>query len=317
MEEKNTLKIHKLLTKVFLMKSMILLATFSSIFILSCDIFKPPPNPYENKILFTSSKSGINQLYMMNSDGSEITQITNGEYWHAYGRWSKDHSKIVCNTNEGIGISAPFNIAVMNSDGSERVLLTRGSQMSWHPDGNKILYSYYNFELGMLGQLFYINMFDTSFNRIELQSSVGQGEFSPNGNNFLCIETDYVNEPPNNKIKIFSYPGLKTIITIDSAGYRPRWSPNGREIVYTKENPSTNAYDVYVMNNSGSDIKRITNNISNTSYIYPCFSPDGEKILFLTYTLDGSNIWNMYMIDINGENLYKIISDSSIVSCDW
>jgi Tol biopolymer transport system component len=302
--------------KQFPVKLIIISLTVITLFI-ACDIFNPPSNPYSDKILFTSSRSGKNQIYMMNSDGSEIAQITSGDYWYTDGRWSQDHRKIVCNTNEGIGISSPFNIAVMNSDGSERALITRGSQMSWHPDGDKIIYSFWNFELGTPIQLFCINMIDTSINIIEMENSVGMGEFAPNGNKFLCIEADYVNDPPNNKLKIISYPDIETIMTIDSAGYRPRWSPNGRKIVFTNENPSTGSYDVYVMNNRGGDIQRITDNTSNTPYIYPCYSPDGKKILFLAYTVDGSNIWNMYMIDEDGTNLHKVISDSSVVSCDW
>ncbi|MGE5798095.1 MAG: TolB family protein [Ignavibacteria bacterium] len=41
---------------------------------------------YNNKILFTSSRSGKEQLYTMNPDGTNIKQITSGQYWHNNGR---------------------------------------------------------------------------------------------------------------------------------------------------------------------------------------------------------------------------------------
>ena len=63
---------------------------------ISCDSLEPLPEKVSNKILFTSAKSGKEQLYMMNPDGSGVRQITYGEYKHYGGRFSPDGKKIIC-----------------------------------------------------------------------------------------------------------------------------------------------------------------------------------------------------------------------------
>src|SRR5690606_19164819 len=114
---------------------------FTSLFSSCENSVEPDEINYHNKILFTSSRSRISQLYMMNPDGTDIKQITNGEFWHSNGRWSPDIKKIVCNTEEGSTI-AGFQMAVMDVDGLNRQLLGYGNQMSWHPSGDEILFSY-------------------------------------------------------------------------------------------------------------------------------------------------------------------------------
>jgi len=113
------------------------------IIICNCKIDKNPliydPISYHNKILFTSNRSGKDQLYMMNPDGTGIRQITSGKWWHNNGRWSPDAQKIVCHTEENT-TTAGIQMVVMNSDGSDRKLLGYGFQMSWHPDGNEVLF---------------------------------------------------------------------------------------------------------------------------------------------------------------------------------
>ena len=112
----------------------------------SCDTTEPELFDYHNKILFTSSRSGKEQLYMMNPDGTDIVQITSGQYWHNNGHWSSDAQKIVCNTEEGT-TTGGFEMVVMNADGSNRTLLGWGYQVSWVPNESCILFTYSALEI--------------------------------------------------------------------------------------------------------------------------------------------------------------------------
>ena len=284
----------------------------------SCDTTEPKEIvDYHNKILFTSSRSGKQQLYMMNPDGTNIRQITSGKYSHFAGRWSTDATKIVCNTEERT-TTAGTQMVVMNADASQRKLLVWGTQMSWYPDGSKILFAHCpSCEIG----IFEINVYLFNLNNTNLKELIrnaGAAEFSPNGDRIIFGEPDYIGNPPMPKVKIINYPGLTDTSTIGVLIHYPSWSPDGKEIAFSRrETTSSYNYDIYIMNINGSNLRRITNNKTNEPYIYPRWSPDGKKIIFLSYTVDGIKKWRIYMINVDGSNLHRIIEDNSVTSCDW
>jgi len=295
----------------------ILLTTSASIFILfnSCSSTEPVTIDYHNKILFTSSRSGKEQLYMMNPDGTDIRQITNGEYWHSNGRWSPDASKIVCNTEEG-STTAGTEMVVMNSYGGNRTLLGYGNQISWYPDGSEIIFSYWQgAEIGIYdNKLFSINP-DGNNRKVLSEKYAGSHTFSPDGSQIAFS----VKPDSSTRIVILDYPLFDNPTYIGPQGpYAPGWSPGGKEIAFSKREISTEPNDdIYIMNSDGSNVRKITNNTSNMPYVYPRWSPDGEKIIFLAYTVDGTQKWYLYIVNKDGTDLHKVIDDDSVTSCDW
>src|SRR5690606_2597309 len=153
---------------------------FFALIFSSCDnSVEPDETNYHNKILFTSSRSGIPQLYMMNPDGSEIKQITSGQYSHSGGRWSPDPSKIVCNTNENI-TTAGMQMVIMNSDGTNKQLLGIGSHMSWAPNGKEITFAFSpKAELGDRSRYIYIINSDGT-DTVQLTNLLGIQDNTPN-----------------------------------------------------------------------------------------------------------------------------------------
>ncbi len=98
--------------------------------------FDPSWSPIENKIAYKSN----NQIYTMNSDGEEITQLTT-ENSNANPAWNPDGTKIVYTYYEPGGAS----IWIINSDGTGKIPLTtssdgEGSLPSFSHDGSKIVY---------------------------------------------------------------------------------------------------------------------------------------------------------------------------------
>jgi Tol biopolymer transport system component len=102
----------------------------------------PEWSPDGNKIVFTSviastfqgNPIGLFEIFVMNADGSEQTQLTNTAF-NGDPTWSPDGTKIVF---KGDGIS------IMNADGSEQTMLTDNqidySEPSWSPDGTRIAF---------------------------------------------------------------------------------------------------------------------------------------------------------------------------------
>ena len=100
----------------------------------------PSYAPSGDKIVFTSNRAGTRQLYIMNSDGSEIQRISNGSGSYAEPVWSPRGDYIAFTKME----ANTFYIGVMRPDGSGERLLTMSwldESPTWSPNGRVIMFS--------------------------------------------------------------------------------------------------------------------------------------------------------------------------------
>ena len=306
--------------------NFVLFSSFITIFFVffnSCDDGPTEPDrseAYHNKILFTSSRSGKEQLYMMNPDGTNIKQITSGEYAHFAGRWSPDASRIVAKTDENLTTAGSYMV-VMSSDGTNRVILSYGSQMSWQPDGNKILFTHCpSCEIGIFNMKLY--RIEPNGNNLLVLSEEYAGEtaFSPTGEEIAYVYSNISDSIPKSKIVILDYPTFENAKIIGPAGaVMPAWSPDGKEFVFAyKESNSNQNYTIAIMKTDGSVFRKIITNISDQNYFYPRWSDDGKKIIFLGFSVNETKYSQyIYIVNKDGTDLKKIIDDSSVTSCDW
>ena len=95
------------------------------------------------KIIFTSDRDGISQIYLMNPDGTDQTNISivNPNVEPDFSpSWSSDGSKILFNSAK----DGYLQIYVMNVDGTNRTQLTNNfsnnQNPSWAPDDSLILF---------------------------------------------------------------------------------------------------------------------------------------------------------------------------------
>jgi len=85
----------------------------------------------------------------------------------------------------------------------------------------------------------------------------------------------------------------------------PSISPDGKKIVYT-----TNAGDIWIVNVMTKQTKKLNLELKNINHCR--FSPDGKRIIFTVFhepKMDDSNIW---IVDINGVNLRKLVDQRDI-----
>lgn len=102
-------------------------------------------------ILFISDKSGTSQLYSMDDDGSNVRQLTNDPKFPIFqAAWSPDGKQIAIASSVGGVPLFGDAIYIMNSDGSDRYLLTQprfgGSYAGadgpvWSPDSKRIAFN--------------------------------------------------------------------------------------------------------------------------------------------------------------------------------
>jgi len=91
-------------------------------------------------IAFASSRAGARQLFVMNSDGTNIRQVTNLDFMGGRNSFSPDETKLTFYR----GLAGDHNIYIINIDGTGLVQLTNGGDNlgpSWSPDGNWIAFT--------------------------------------------------------------------------------------------------------------------------------------------------------------------------------
>jgi TolB protein len=266
------------------------------------------------KIAFTSTRQNpqcipllAGEIFLMNLDGTSVQRVTdNGGCTHAdsMANLSPDGKKIVFDSNRLTTNTGLFNISdlfLMDPDGTEQTLLTRGSSASWAPDGKNIAFhasaSYYT-----SGGLITLPPIRTDPGAPTPDSDI----FVANADDLMsgvAIPTNITNSPE--------------MIEEDAD-----WSPDGTKIVFTRDpvsdgvpsNPGIDypAKEIYVMNADGTGLTRLT--FDSYEERAPAWSPDGEHIVFMARIgTRGANIGQKFEICImnaDGTNLVRLTDNA-------
>ncbi|MDX1642280.1 MAG: hypothetical protein R3220_11315, partial [Balneolaceae bacterium] len=136
-------------------------------------------------------------------------------------------------------------------------------------------------------------------------------EWAPNGR-WLAYYSDRPSEippfPPDTVI--YNVKGLYETYARD--GYRPSWSPAGDRIVAHFKSEDGD-YEIYTMNRQGKDRVPITDNLATD--VHPRFSPDGEKIVFIS---DRDYRPEIYVMNKDGSDKTRLTnSDSYDIDAVW
>jgi Tol biopolymer transport system component len=144
-------------------------------------------SPKGDKIIFTSTRDGDPELYVMDIDGSNQTRLTFEKGYDGGAFFSQDGNKIVFRAsrpkteaeladyeelaNNGLFRPSILEIYVMNSDGSDKRQVTNFGKASFapffHPDGKRIIFSSnVNSKSGRDFDLYLINIDGTGLEQI-------------------------------------------------------------------------------------------------------------------------------------------------------
>jgi Tol biopolymer transport system component len=216
-------------------------------------------SPDTFKILFQSDRipdttfTARFQIYVMNSDGSNVSQLTfpdpardstghvkdTTSNFHPV--WSPDGTKIAFASTRDTNPE----IYVMDPNGSNIVRLTNNAaadgQPAWSPEGTKIAFA-----------------------------------TDRDGNNEIYV----MNANGSGQVNLTSHAG---------SDLAPAWSPDGTKIAFQSDRETN--FAVWIMNADGSSPVRLTTPTSDpgTAAGVPSFSPDGTRIAYE----QGGDLWVM------------------------
>lgn len=207
------------------------------------------------RIAFASSRTGIPQIYLMNSDGSNVRPITNEQDGACQPDWSPDGLKIVyvspCRDRQD---SYPgSSLYVINIDGTGKTPLptTLGGDFepAWSPNGSRIAFT-----------------------------SLRDGYFEIYSIN---LETNQIERLTDSQV-----------ISGSSYARQPAWNPFGTQMVYVLRRVGST--QIWLSRGEPltvqlqSQHEQLTNTDNTTNAFLPVWSPDGEVIIYNQTTLDAS-----------------------------
>ncbi|NHZ87225.1 MAG: hypothetical protein GWP19_15355 [Planctomycetia bacterium] len=299
------------------------------------------------KIAFVSSRDGNSDIFKMDSDGTNVMNLTESDEIESFPQPFPNNSRILFLKNiwgtDGFG----EEIFMMNDNGTNLIQLTQNG-ISHNvlpiisPDGSKIAYINRN-------GIHIIDVNSQSSNTILNDNDFENLDFSINGeklvytkhvsNDIYSIGT--VNLNGGDPIELKSVPGYAPsniyFVRDDKIIYQYGRSDSSRIYIMNSDGTNlinlTNEYPQNQLINISTDKTRliirsgisghletkiinldgtIINNLNISTYYTPYFSSNNNKIVFYKsdwYNNEGHH--NIYLIDVDGTNIVKLTKDNT------
>ncbi len=208
-------------------------------------------SPDGTRIVFQTLRDGNREVYVMGADGSDPVNLTRDEAEDLLPEWSPDGSRILFFSNRGVPRGPNGELAghlwVMGADGSGQRRLTREPlpstwAASWSPDGRAVLMARPidgDLDLVLLDP-------ETGEERTLLHrtGSDSAGRYSPDGSR-IAFHAALGEE---SRIAVMSADGSALrFLTEGGLHYYPKWSPDGRWLLFTGAPPGGDGNDLLVV----------------------------------------------------------------------
>jgi Tol biopolymer transport system component/PKD repeat protein len=254
----------------------------------------------EGKIAFTSNRYGSFHIFVMNADGSNVIQLTNGATNDFGPIWSPDGKRIAFG-----GCMASCEVFVMNADGSGLTQLTNEGAFpgAWSPDGTRIAFGS---DAGGDGEVFIMNTDGSGVTQVTDNDVFFDypDAWSPDGARIAFVS----NRDGNPELYSINVDGSGVARLTDTPAEetRPAWSPVGARIAFTSDHDGD--YDLFVMNADGSDVTQLTQN-DGSADDYAAWSPDGTQIAFES-NRDGD--MEIFVMNADGSGVIPLTTNDGI-----
>ena len=239
----------------------------------------PSPSPDGKKLVVISVISGKEQLFTMDVDGRNISQVTRDDADHEDPAWSPDGKKIafVLITKERT------SIAVMNADGSNVEVLTPKEHNTIHPnwsaDSKQVMYCTNDDLAPPKKNEAQINVVDLPTKKITPLITGGINTYGSWSPDMKQIAFRKIIGEENSEVFVANADGSNPRNLTNNPFFDgwPAWSPDGRKIAFAS-NRRGHGYQIFVMDADGANVRLIANTEGRGTA--PRWSPNGKMIYF-------------------------------------
>lgn len=274
----------------------------------------------KGKIAFHSGRDGDSEIFVMNADGTEQTQLTHNDTWEFDPVWSPNGKQLAY-----ISFPADFNgppvIVVMNADGTGITQLTDNTSRNQNPirspDGKQIA-----FASNRDGdpEIYIMDADGSNVRRLTTNAFVLQiSAWSPNGKQIAFSNyRDYALYGDKGDLEIsfvnVDGTGITQITnnTDDDAGDHASWSPDGKLFTFSRRAGNFfggGNYNIFVMNADGTNARQLTGLVGDASNNdNSVWSPNGKRLAFNS-TRDGNE--EIYTMKLDGSDQRNLTHNAS------
>ena len=280
---------------------------------------KAPTTP---KIVFTSTREGNRDVYIMNPDGTEQANLTQHRADDQQAVWSPTGEQILFVSDRG-GVRDLYS---MDPDGSNvrRVFKFKiedwRTKPTWSPDGTRFAYTRINW--GKLTTALYIATLGEQ--EEELITKASSPAWSPDETELACIvggRLTFINIRTGNQ---------KQLLPKKATHWQrhPSWSAAGDKLAFSWNqkplppllpdgripNEWLDTETIYIANRDGTGLQQLVDEAGPYAQ-YPELSPDGNAAL---YTQEINGDFQIFKVDVNSRVRTQLThTDSWNTGGDW
>jgi TolB protein len=260
----------------------------------------------EGPIVYERSDRGWSNIFVIDPENSETTQITQRESYDGNPSWSPDRQRIIFASDRDSTFQVP-DLYVMDADGGniERLTSTTASEWSprFSPDGNQIAFAR---EDGDAWTLFVAQADGTGERAVAGPYKLVEfPDWTKDGASLIFAVVDDDSLGADLRAVDLATGDIRVIVQTPGADVCPHVTPDGARLIYASADDSGNLdlfmRDLSAPETDNSIATRLTDSPGRDDYGNP--SPDGEHVVFVS---DRDDDPELYIIDIDGANVRRL-----------
>jgi eukaryotic-like serine/threonine-protein kinase len=292
---------------------------------------EPSPTPTamgggQGEIAFASDRTGLPQIYLMQVDGTIISQITSEADGACQPDWSPDGMRLVyvspCH-QKSAEIDRSSSLYIINVDGTGKQSLpaTIGGDFepAWCPDGKRIAFTS---QRNNFYEIYMINLETDKQTRLTkaLNMSAAIGARMPAWNPYGTQIAYVLKRAGNSQIwvttdgDVEANPSKPNEQLVQSGSkvndFLPVWTPDGKFVVFNETNfeGTSPAWLMNIRYEERASKQAVPLKIEPLPVVDVSFSPDGQWIIFESWP-DKSANQDIYISTVTGANRTRLTTD--------